>query len=45
MQVFIYFFVIASQKPEGIDWLVTAANEFWWQTNPQRRKLVPSQLR
>jgi len=46
MQVVIHFFSHSFAENWG-HWLIghSAANEFWWQTSPQRRKLVPSQLR
>ena len=41
-----FFFVIASQKTEAIDWLVIQPrDEFRWQTSPQQRKHVLPQLR
>jgi len=42
-----YLFLCSSFAETWGHWLIghSAANEFWWQTNPQRRKLVPSQLR
>jgi len=42
-----YLFLCSSFAETWGHWLIghSAANEFWWQTNPQRRKLVPPQLR
>jgi len=46
MQVFYLFFCNSFAETRG-HWLIghSTANEFRWQTSPQRRKLVPPQLR